>query len=147
MSKHVRVELNRLNLRRFSNRLSMDKVDKVTKEVEALAKLAARGPYSTGHLARTIYRVTYTRGNNAIGEVRSNDPKSEMIHGGTRPHPIHPIRPDGTMVFFWRKVGRVVYFKRPHIRMHPGSAPKRFLSGPMERVGRRNGFIVLTFGE
>lgn len=146
MAENVTIRLHRLDIRRLSMRHATRKVDRAAKETEALAKLAARGPYSTGELARTIYRQTYVRNKEAVGEVGSNHPKARLIHDGAKPHPIPPRAIDGTLVFYWRKVGRTVYFKRPHIRLHPGMQGKRFLTGPLEQVGRRHRFLVITRG-
>jgi hypothetical protein len=144
MADRVEVRLNRLDIRNLSVRYASRRVDTVLKEIEALAKVESRGPYSTGRTAASIHRVMWTQGSTVRGEVRAGTDYAAIAEGGARPHPIHPIRPDGTMVFYWRKVGRVVHFKRPHIRMHPGYAGKHFLSGPAQTVGRRHRFIVIT---
>lgn len=146
MAQNVTVTLDRLNIARLSARFARKKVDQVTRDIEVRAKIEARGPYSTGGLARAIHRVVIVNGREVSGEVRCDHPKAALVHDGARPHPIHPIQPGGTMVFYWRKVGRVVYFKRPHIRMHPGMKGKRFLSGPTEIVGRKHRLITITYG-
>lgn len=43
---------------------------------------------------------------------------------GTAPHVIRPRNPEGTLTFFWEKVGRVVSFKRVS---HPGTSANRFV--------------------
>lgn len=146
MAERVEVRLNKFDIRRFSVRATTKVVEKVTKEIVALAKIEARGPYSTGHLASTIGQRVWVVGSTVRAEITVGAWYATIAHNGARPHPIHPIDPNGYMRFFWRKVGHVVYFKRPHIRRHPGYAGKHYLSGPAERVGRRNRFIVVTYG-
>lgn len=146
MAEHVTIRLNKLDIRRLSARHALRAVDRASRQAQVEARIDARGPYSTGDLARSIYQTSYMKGQEAVGEVGSNHPKARLIHDGAKPHPIHPIAPNGTLVFYWRKVGRTVYFKRPHIRMHPGMEGKRFLTGPLERVGRRHRFLVVTRG-
>jgi hypothetical protein len=145
MAERVEVRLNRLDIRNLTVRFASRRVETVLKEIEALSKLESRGPYSTGRTAASIHRVMWVQGSTVRGEVRAGSPHAKWAEEGVRPHPIHPIAPDGTMVFYWRKVGRVVHFKRPHIRMHPGYAGKHFLSGPARTVGRRHRFIVITY--
>lgn len=147
MADRVEVRLNPLDIRNFSVRAASKKVDAVLKEIEVLAKLEARGPYSTGATARSINRVLWTAGSTVKGEVRAGTWYAHIAHGGATPHPIPPRAIDGTLVFYWRKVGHVVHFKRPHIKMHPGYRGKHFLSGPARIVGRRHRFTVIMYEE
>lgn len=142
MPQRVRVELHRLNLRRLRISSAVKLVEKVTREVEVLAKLESRGPYSTGRTAASITSNVYVTGDEAIGEVTAHTPYSHIAHDGAKPHIIRAHNPTGNLRFYWRKVGHVVTF--PYVS-HPGMRGKRFLSGPMARVGRRNRFIVFTF--
>lgn len=142
MAQHVRIQLDRLNLRRFVTGSAVKLVTKVTREVEVLAKLEARGPYSTGRLAALITSRVYLVGRDVRGDVSSNSPHATVAHDGARPHIIRPRNPGGRLRFYWRKVGHVVNF--PYVS-HPGMRGKRYLAGPMERVGRRNRFVVFTF--
>lgn len=142
--ERVRVELHRLNLRRLRIGAATKLVEKVTRQVAIEARIDSRGPYSTGATAASIREHVYVAGNDVIGDVSAHTPYAHIAHGGARPHIIRPRRPGGKLRFYWRKVGRVVAFDYVS---HPGMRGKHFLSGPMERVGRRNRFIVLTFGD
>lgn len=142
MSRYIDVRLNTFDIRRLSVRAATRTVEKVVRETEALAKLAARGPYSTGRLAASIHSSVSVHGRTVVGEVRSSDRRADMIHDGTVPHVIRPRRPGGMLRFYWRKVGHTVTLPKVN---HPGMEGKRFLAEPMERVGRRNRFIVITY--
>jgi|SRR5688572_5152513 len=142
MPGNVSVRLNRLDLRNLSIRHATRLVTKVTREVEVLAKLESRGPYSTGRTARSISSRIYVDGRQVKGEVSAGTWYSHIAHDGAKPHIIRPRNPGGKLRFYWRKVGAVVTFDYVN---HPGMRGKKFLSGPMERVGRRNRFLVLTF--
>lgn len=142
MSRYVHVELHKLNINRISIRRATRVIDEVTKEALALAQLASRGPYSTGRTAASMVREIHVRGRTVHGEVRARTPHAEMAHDGTRPHVIRPRNPGGKLRFFWRKVGHTVTFDYVN---HPGMKGKHFLSGPMEIVGRRHRFVVITY--
>lgn len=142
MADHVTIRLHRLNIRNIGIGSARKLVEKVTSEVYFLAQLDSRGPYSTGRTAASMTRRVYTVGSTVHGDVRANTPYSHIAHDGARPHIIRPRRPGGKLVFYWRKVGHVVNF--PYVS-HPGMRGKHFLSGPMERVGRRNRFVVFTY--
>jgi hypothetical protein len=142
MAQHVRIELHRLNIRRVAISSATKLIEKVTTEVQLLAKLDSRGPYSTGRTAASITKTVYVAGSTVHGDVRAHTPYAHIAHDGARPHIIRPRRAGGKLSFYWRKVGHVVNF--PYVS-HPGMQGKHFLSGPMERVGRRNRFVVFTF--
>lgn len=142
MAGNVDIRLSRFDLRALSTRYATRLVEKVTKEVELLAKLEARGPYATGATAASIHSSVYMIGSTVHGDVRASTPHAHLAHDGARPHIIRPRNPGGKLRFYWRKVGHTVTFDRVS---HPGMRGKQFLSGPMERVGRRNRFIVVTY--
>ena len=142
MAGNVDVRLNRFDLRRLSIRHATRTIEKVVNEVYVLAKLEARGPYSTGATAVSITKSIHVEGSTVNGTVRANTPWADMAHDGTRPHIIRPRGPGYPLRFYWRKVGHTV---TPMYVRHPGMKGKRFLAGPMERVGRRNRFIVVTY--
>lgn len=57
-----------------------------------------------------------------------------IIHElGSKPHIILPKNPNGKLVFFWPKVGRVVAFKSVQ---HPGTPAYRFLTEGMAAAVR-----------
>lgn len=67
--------------------------------------------------------------------VGSNDPIALLHHEGTRPHEIRPKRPEGRLVFYSRKAGRIVVVRRVD---HPGTRPNKYLANalPAARQGR-----------
>ena len=145
MPQHVKIELNRFNIRRLRSSSALKLVKKVVRDVEVLAKLESRGPYSTGRTAASITGRAYLVGSDARGEVTAHTPYSHIAHNGARPHkiPLARRRPGELQLrFYWRKVGRVVTFSQVS---HPGMQGKHFLSGPMERVGRGKRFMTFTF--
>jgi hypothetical protein len=144
MAQNVTIRLNRLDLRNLAIRSATKLIEKVTTQVVVEAKLDSRGPYSTGRTAASITKRVYVEGNRVYGDVRAGTRYAHIAHNGARPHIIRARRPGGNLRFYWRKVGHVVTF--PYVS-HPGMQGKHFLSGPMERVGRRNRFIVLTFND
>lgn len=126
----------------------------------AVAILSA-GPYVTGELAASIeLQGPKVYGTQVRGAVGSRLPQALVVHDGAQVHDIFPKnaahvyrfgskkRPQ--LRFFWRKVGRVVYF--PHIPgaahkigySHPGMRGKKYLEIPLQVVGRRHGFKVTT---
>lgn len=50
---------------------------------------------------------------------------ARFMEEGTRAHAIRPRTRGGLLVFFWPKVGRVVYLKSVR---HPGTKPYRYLA-------------------
>ena len=141
MPDSFEVRLNNLDIRRLSVRFARKKVDQVTQEIETLAKVEALGPYATGQTSASIHRVVWEAGSTVRGTVRAGTSHARFAHSGTRPHVILPRGPY-PLRFYWRKVGRVVRFSWVS---HPGQPGKHFLTGPAERVGRRNRFIVVTY--
>lgn len=142
MSRYIDVRLHKLNISRLSKRRARRLVDEATREVLALAQLESRGKYSTGRTAASMTRDIFEAGSTVHGEVRARTSYADIAEGGARPHIIRPRNPRGKLRFFWRKVGHTVTFDLVH---HPGMKGKRFLAGPMERVGRRHRFIVFTY--
>jgi hypothetical protein len=59
--------------------------------------------------------------------VGSEDPIALWHHEGTVPHVIVPRR-RRWLVFYWRRVGAVVFAKRVN---HPGTRPNRFLTNAL----------------
>lgn len=62
--------------------------------------------------------------------VGSDDPIAKLHHEGTDPHIIRARRAP-MLVFFWKKVGRVVAFKQVR---HPGTRPNHYLTDPLRKV-------------
>jgi hypothetical protein len=76
------------------------------------------------------------------GEVGSDLPYSAAVESGARRHLIFPRPPKTFLKFYWRKVGRVVYFDRVR---HPGMRGKGYLANAARVVGRRHNLRVIIY--
>jgi hypothetical protein len=83
-------------------------------------------------LHATTARVMRLKGGGKI-RIANRDRKARWLEGGTRAHVIRARRAR-YLRFFWRKLGRVVYFKSVR---HPGTRPYRFLYLATHAVGDR----------
>lgn len=153
----ARVRISRFAVRRVSQRLTADFLDRVLDEIllEAYA-IARSGPYATGRLAESLHKVgPRASALRVTGEIRTNLSYANSVHDGAKVHNIFPkaapqvyrfgSRKRPQLKFFWRRVGRVVYL--PHIpgtasrigRSHPGiKTGKHFLTIPLEAAARRH---------
>lgn len=86
-----------------------------------------RRPRRPGTLRDSIVKRAVDRGGEVVWQVGSEDPVALLHHEGTMPHPIEARRAP-RLVFFWRRAGRVVAFRRV---FHPGTRPNRFLTGAL----------------
>lgn len=160
----ARVFMYKAALRATSRAEALRLVDNLLTDVQLAAKvIVSTGPYTTGHLADSIDKdgPRFT-GNIVTGSVGSDLEYADTVHNGS---PIHEIFPKGArgvwrfgsqkapqLKFYWRRVGRVVYF--PHIpasintygSSHPGYKGKKYLSTPLRVFGRAQGFRVTTTG-
>lgn len=90
-------------------------------------------PKITGELRRkTTVRVT-SAGDTVSAEAKAETDYAASVIAGARPHVITPRSPGGMLVFFWPKVGRVVYFKKVN---HPGNRPNPYWNNIMGRWGQ-----------
>jgi hypothetical protein len=64
-------------------------------------------------------------------DAGSNAPYALYVDQGARPHPILPKKPGGRLVFFWPKVGAVVFLRSVK---HPGNRAYQFLQAGLERA-------------
>jgi hypothetical protein len=158
----ARVIMYKAALQATSREEALRLVGNLMKDVELAAKaIASSGTYSTGRLASSIDRDgPRITGNMITGSVGSDLPYADTVHDGAPIHSIFPKAAPGIwrfgsrrapqLKFYWRRVGRVVYF--PHIpaslntlgRSHPGFKGKKYLSGPLRVFGRAQGFRVTT---
>lgn len=86
-----------------------------------------------GTLRDTIVKRFVSRGGEPAVEVGSDDPIALWHHEGTQPHVIRARRKP-RLVFFWKRVGRVVSFPKVN---HPGTRPNRFLTEALGVLRRR----------
>lgn len=76
-----------------------------------------------GTLRDSIVKRIATENDQPVVLVGSADPVAVFVHEGTQPHIIR-ARNAPLLVFFWKRVGRVVSFRQVN---HPGNQPNRFL--------------------
>ena len=158
----ARVTMYKAALQATSREEALRLVGNLMADVELAAKvIAGSGPYARGRLAASIGRDgPRISGNMIIGSVGSDLSYADTAHDGAPIHAIFPKAAPGVwrfgsrrrpqLKFYWRKVGRVVYF--PHIpaslntlgRSHPGYKGKKYLSTPLQVFGRAQGFRVTT---
>lgn len=132
--------------RRYVNRI-MTEI-----ETEAVA-IAAVGPYTTGKLAKSIYKSTpIVTGKNVSGSIGSRKSYAKIVEDGARIHNIFPRRAARvyrfgrsrrpTLKFEWR--GRTVYPNQIPMAAstvgisHPGQKAKHFLLRPLENAAVRH---------
>lgn len=158
----ARVVMYRLELKATGLDEALRLVTELMEEVTLAAKvIASAGMYATGDLADSIEpdgpRI---EGNLVVGSVGSDLPYAQVVHDGSPRHHIFPKAAPGVwrfgergrpqLKFYWRRLGRVVYF--PHIPAsyntlgysHPGFAGKQYLARPLKAIGRAKGFRVNT---
>lgn len=57
--------------------------------------------------------------------IEFDEEYASYVDEGTRPHEIRPRRPGGLLVFYWPKVGKVVFLPKVN---HPGYKGSQFLT-------------------
>lgn len=78
-------------------------------------------PKVTGLLRKsTTVRVT-SAGDTVSAEAKAETPYAASVIAGRRAVDIFPKKPGGVLVFFWPKVGKVVYLKKVHQIARPGN--------------------------
>jgi hypothetical protein len=141
--------------------MKMVKLVLLAAEVEAQVR-ASSGPYSKGHLARTIRAVgPHPVFGGVSGRVEAGASYARIVERGAK---IHQIFPKGAphvyrfgshrrpqLKFFWRRAGKVVFM--PHVPgsrarvglSHPGLRGKHYLTEALRAASRRNNFRVIIF--
>lgn len=158
----ARVIMYKAALRATSQAEAIRLVDTLLTSVQVAAKaITATGPYTSGALSRSIFKDgPNVAGNIVSGSVGSDLSYADIVHDGASIHHIFPKAAPGVwrfgsrrkpqLKFYWRKVGKSVYF--PHIPAsvntmglsHPGYRGKKYLSDPLKVFGRAQGFRVTT---
>lgn len=83
------------------------------------------------HLRDTLFKRFVVDAQGAAVWVGSSHPIALIHHNGTKPHEIVP-KTGRFLVFYWPKVGRVVFVKRVQ---HPGTKPNPFLLDAARSLG------------
>lgn len=145
------VRINQFQCRVQSLEAGRRLITTVVREIrEGASAILAFGPYTSprgGNLARGLEsRIEYGpfRVVGRVGISGRRYPYAASVEGGAKAHYI-PLRPKGKgrwLKFYWRKVGKVVYFKQVH---HPGQTGKAYLRIPLLVVAPRHNMIVITY--
>lgn len=133
----ARVKINRTVSRAYARRWADDRVGSVSKEV--LIGARAMAPVRTGRLRGSLSITKQSYPLRVTHRVGSRVNYSALVHSGARAHPIRPRSPNGRLVFYWKKVGRVV--KTRHVN-HPGFTGVKYLTTPLFAVAIPKGFRV-----
>ena len=99
-------------------------------------------PIRTGTLRATIYNRREVLPLKITRRVGSPLNYSYLVHGGARPHRIVPRSPNGRLVFFWKKVGRIVSLRQVN---HPGFKGVPYLQRPLVIYGNLHRFRVILY--
>ena len=114
--------------------------NRVKQRAQELVGVAQLDPYSAARRGRRpgtlrdsiVMRITRGGKWGTTAIVGTNDRIALWHHEGTVPHVIVPRRAR-FLVFYWPRVGRVVYAKRVR---HPGTQPNRFLVNALPAARR-----------
>lgn len=130
------------------NRATSKKAAKLLRLVVRETEIVARrkvlyGPYTHGRLAESLYGLVRPDGKGGYyGRVGSGLHYAYFVETGAKPHIIMPRRPDGWLRFYWRKVGKVVTFRKVN---HPGQKGKHYLRDALIEVAGRRRFKVFIY--
>lgn len=111
-------------------------VSRASRRVENEAKRTVR--VDTGRLRSTINTKMTIRVWVVKSRVGTRSKYGLVEHNGARKHPIHAVKGE-FMKFYWKKAGRVVWFRSVN---HPGTKGSFFLTTPMIRNLPAMGFRV-----
>lgn len=137
----ARIVINQAVARATAMRFTEKEVRDFIFRVEHGARLRAMvGEYTTGAMASQIRSRVWKTLLQVHGTVYSDAPYGRWADTGARPHVIR-ARNVEYMRFYWRKVGRVVYFKKVN---HPGQKGKHWLTEPLRIQARLRGWRVIT---
>lgn len=138
-----RVQLNDAEVRRVSLMYARSETRACTAAVNRRARSnAPGGPYSTGRLKGSINWSIRTVGQTVIGTSGSDLVYAFSVHDGQPPRRIVARRAKN-LVFYWRRVGRVVHRRSVN---HPGTAPQPYLVQALLTEAPKYGFKVTIYG-
>lgn len=137
----TKIRINHAQVAITANRLTTRYMRKSVARIHAEAVInASTGPYTTGRMASSITSHVYTSGLKVHARVGSDLRYAAFSDTGTAPHVIRPRGPGYPLRFYWRKVGRVVRFRKVN---HPGQRSKGWLTDPLVAEARRRGWKVV----
>lgn len=138
--------INRANAYRVSHQAAKNLVQEVNMEViEGAYIILSAGKYTKGNLrrglkSRIIELPQSVRGRVGISSLLYS--YAAAVEAGAQRHFITPRPPKTILKFFWRKVGRVVYFDYVD---HPGQSGKGYLRIPLARAAARHNMVLVTY--
>lgn len=133
----VKLKLDQDAIRRVPMELVIPKVNKLADKVERGARRTVR--VRTGAVKASIYRSKKVTPSKYTVTIGARHRRALLEHDGAEDHDIDQ-RPGGPLLtFFWKKVGRIVYFS--HVD-HPGTKGSQFLTKPLLKYGLKSGFTV-----
>jgi hypothetical protein len=141
------IRVNHADAFRFSQFVAEKQIRRALLEMklDAIATLS-HGPYSHRVLMHSLDVEVRLEPQGVEGKLGSKLPYAASVEAGARPHYIFPNpnvgHPNTRLVFYWRKVGRVV--KLPFV-YHPGQPGKAYLRGPLARIGHHYNMLVFTY--
>lgn len=103
---------------------------------------APGGSYSTGRLKSSMrWEMTIDIPGKVGGVSGSDLIYANSVHGGQPARRIVPVRAP-QLVFYWRKVGRVVHRRSVN---HPGTKAQPYLTDALLKVAPTRGFRVVIY--
>lgn len=142
------VRIDQFQVRVQSIEAARGLITTVVREIkEGATAILAFGPYTkqklvTGLESQIRYGPYIVTGQ--VGIPGRKFKYAASVEGGAQRHLI-PLRPKGKgrwLKFYWRKVGRIVYFKQVK---HPGQIGKAYLRIPLLVVAPRHHFKVYIY--
>ena len=137
----ARVNINRTRARIYANNWAEERLlDPLSRRILMAAKREA--PVLTGALRASLHVEKHTVGTTITHWVGSRVNHAYLIQSGARPHMIFPRKRYGKLVFYWKKVGRVVHLPYVH---HPGFKRVNYLQRPLVEYATAARFRVITY--
>jgi len=137
----AKVRINRTRSRAYARDWAeSNKVGPLSTLITNAARMGA--PVLTGALRSSIRDDKKQTALEVRHRIGSRLNYAYLIHVGARPHLIKPRNPKGRLVFFWRKVGRVVSLRSVN---HPGFKGVPYLQRPLVEFGTSAGFKVIIY--
>ena len=146
MAAGYTVRIDRFQIRVQSIEAGRRLITQVVREVHGGAeRILATGPYTHGRLIRGLEdRIQYGP-YEVVGRVGISGrkyPYAASVEGGAKRHHIFPHPPRRYLKFYWRKVGRTVWFRRVN---HPGQKGKGYLRRPLALAAARHNMKVVIY--
>ena len=131
-----KVVLNTREAERWSRAFITKRGNDFDRKLLRIARQEA--PVKTGRLRANIKTVPFVmtgphKGEGGVAVDKSAVPYAGYVRWGTRPHIIRCRRPAYALHFYWKRIGRWVFFD--HVN-HPGTKPNDFLTRALTKAAR-----------